>query len=334
MVSTEKEKLIPQLPKAVVPMFIELESRQSLGASRNIRQINDLLCTIADQWDSPSVQGLIDCLHITGDYFIETRGCNTPAVSNALHMVLMDLNHDTASSITKVQDLIASRRKQYNDRSVQNTNNIGTFGANLCADSRALLIFDYSSSVMAILKKLADRGLYKRLIVTEGRDLVGGPPIVHEATDLGHSVEFVLDMAFHHFLGEVDAVLVGAETIFANGDCWNTVGSYPIAVLSHQLHVPYYIATELIKIDASSFQGICKPMKLVDYSDLFGYPSGYKHPELIKVSAPNLDNIPKSLITGYITEKGILPSEMIWSETFHFLESIGVAPLPNQTRDI
>lgn len=326
MTIIDKEKLISQFPDTVVPMFIELESRQSLGASRNIRQINDLLCAIADHWKA-SVPDLISCLLATGEYFIETRGCNTPAVSNALRMVLLNLDKDTSLTIPKIQKLMLDRKIQYNDRSIQNTEKIGTFGANLCVDTKALLVFDYSSSVMAILRKLAERGIHKHLIVTEGRDLVGGPPIVHEATDLGHTVEFVLDMAFHHFLGKVDAVLVGAETIFANGDCWNTVGSFPIAVLSNQLHVPFYIATELIKIDARSFQGIYRPMKPVDYSELFGYPAEFKHPELIKVSAPNLDIIPRSLITGYITEKGILLPELIWPETFHFLESIGVSPI-------
>ncbi len=317
---------LPMLPEAAQPIIAEIQG-QSLGASRHIRLINDLLCAIADYWGTASSQALIDCLLATGDYFIETRGRNTPAVGNAICMVLRGLSQETNLSIAQVRNLIHSRREEYNAESLRNVERIATYGANLFAGCKQILAFDYSSTMMAILKKLADRSLYKSLVVTEGRDLCGGPPIVKEATALGHTVHFVLDMAFHHYLGEVEAVLVGAETIFANGDCWNTVGSFPIAVVSQYYHVPFYVASELMKIDARSYQGIRKSMVLVDYSELFGYPDKFEHPEAVTVLAPNLDNVPASLINAYITERGVMPPESIWKEASLALESIGAAPM-------
>jgi len=323
----ESNTTLPVLPEAVHPILDELKIGQSLGASRYIRRINDLFCAIAEHWGTDRGQELIRCLLATGDYFIEIRGRNTPAVSNAIHLVLKGLGQYSSSNVAAIREFISTRRTEYNTQSIRNIDLIATYGANLFANRKAILAFDYSSTMMAILKKLADWGHHKYLIVTEGRDMVGGQPIVQEATDFGHTVNFVLDMAFHHFLPEVDAVLAGAETLFANGDCWNTVGSLPIAVVSNYYNVPFYVTTELIKIDARSFQGIRKPIKPVDYSDLFDYPASFKHPELVSVSAPNLDNVPGNLISGYITERGVLLPANIYAETLNFLGSIGVMPL-------
>ncbi len=326
MKDTGKLTALPVLPLPIKPILDEI-LRQSLGASLHIRRINDLFCAIANYWETSSSYELIACLLATGDFFIETRGRNTPAVSNAIQMILRDLSRETSCSVTELRDLLNSRREKYNANSLRNVERIATYGANLLADYNQILAFDYSSTMMAILKKLADQGLYKHLVVTEGRDLCGGLPIVKEATSMGHTVHFVLDMAFHHYLGESDGVLIGAETIFANGNCWNTVGSFPIAVLSQYYHVPFYVATELMKIDARSYQGIHKPMVQIDYSEVFGYPSKFEHPELVTVSAPNLDNVPASLISCYITERGVMPPENIWGEALLTLEAIGAVPL-------
>lgn len=197
----------------------ELNIRQSLGASRYIRRINDLFRAIADRWETSSGQELVNCLLATADYLIATCGINTTAVSNAIHLILTNISLRSSSNVAEVREFISTRRLANNTSSIQNIDLIATYGANLLGNSKANVAFDYSSTMMAIPKKLADRGNDKHLVVTEGRDMVGGPTLVQEATDYGHSVEFILDMAFHHFLPNVDAVLIGAETIFANGDC-------------------------------------------------------------------------------------------------------------------
>lgn len=97
------------------------------------------------------------------------------------------------------------------------------------------------------------------------------------------------------------------------------MGSFPIAVACGYYKVPPYVSTELIKIDTRSFQGIKKPMKQVDYSAVFDYRGSFKHRELVSVTAPNLDNVPAALISGYITERGVIPPANIYGEARSFL---------------
>lgn len=302
----------------------QLLSGEFLGASRNIRQINDLFVAIATDWGNDSGQRLIETLLATGDYLSATRGRNTPAIANAIRIVLKDLLQEIEATPEQIRTLIEARRTEYNALSIRNAELIAEYGANLLAACEVVLAFDYSSSMSAILKKLGEWGRKIRLIVPESRSLDGGRPIVNEATASGHSVVFIVDMAFSHFLHQAEAVLIGAETIFANGDCWNTIGSYPIAVLAQQHHIPFYVPTEFIKIDTRSFTGQQKTIQPHNYAAILNYPTSLQHPDLVSVIAPDLDKVPANLITAYITPQGVMPPGQIWNETRQFLESNGI----------
>lgn len=323
MQPADKEPALPQLPNDAHLLLVKITGGESLGASRNIRQINDLFETIAEQSPTSTPESLIATLIETGDYLIATRGRNTPAIANAIQLMLKGLENESPASVADVRQLVAQRREEYNTESLRNRKLLAEYGANLLANSETILAYDYSSTMMAILEELADRGRQVHLIVPESRSLDGGRPISNEATDIGHTASFIIDAAFHHFLHKVDAVLIGAETIFADGDCWNTVGSYPIAVLAKKYQVPYYVATELIKIAPQSFTGRRRGMQPFDYASILNYPDGASNSEAVSVVAPDLDNVPGSLITSYVTQRGILLPEHIRGESKRFLDSIG-----------
>jgi len=315
----------PILPEAAQRMVAELLSGKYLGASRNIRQINDLLVCIAREWNTDSGKDLAAALCATGDYLIATRGRNTPAICNAIRLILHGIDPTTAGDVDEIRQLLETRQADLNSISLRNAELIADYGANFLAQCNVIMAFDYSSSQLAILRRLAERGSHKHIIVPESRALDGGRPIVREATACGHQVTYVVDLAFGHFLPQCDAVLIGAETITADGACWNTIGSYPIAMLAHVHQVPLYVATELIKIDPDSFAGIRRAIKCCDYSDLLKYPGSFERTELISVTAPDLEIVPANLITSYITPLGVMLPSHLRSEAQHFLESIGVS---------
>ncbi len=301
---------LPLLPPAAQAIVDEMESGKTLGASRNTRQINDLLCNIAKNWVGESGSELAFLIRQVGDYFIGTRGKNTPVIGNALRVVLHGLDPD--DSVNRLREFIYAKRASYNEKSLENLRRMGIYGANLLADCKTLMPFDYSSTMLTILKTLADRGLHKELYVLESRALDGGRPIAREAVAWGHRIVFTVDMALWDCLTHSDAVLIGAESFQADGTVWNTIGSLPIAMLGSSLRVPYYVATELLKVDTRSFAGVRKPISPHDYCNVLGYPDTFVHPDSVSVMAPDLDAVPASLIGAYITEQGVLPPSEIY----------------------
>jgi ribose 1,5-bisphosphate isomerase len=305
---------LPALPEAVQPYLDELASGP-IGASRTIRVMNDMLCAVADGW-SGSGDELLRLLTETASHYVATRGMNTPAIGNALVPLVSGLERlaDEEPDVPAIRGWIDARRTAYNEESLRNVELMADHGARLFAGMKTILAFDYSSTMLAILTRLGEDGTTKRLIVPESRCLDGGRPIAEQATAAGHEVAFVPDMAVGVFIQESEAVLIGAETIFANGDCWNTIGSYPLAELARIHGVPFYVATELIKIDRRSYDGFRPPVRPRDFGAVLGYPGGFSCPERITTVAPELDTTPASLITGYITPVGILRPEQIEAE--------------------
>ncbi|HBY93140.1 MAG: hypothetical protein M5U01_35265 [Ardenticatenaceae bacterium] len=136
----------PPLPESARPLLDRLFSGEFLGASRNMRQINDLFCAMADAWEG-SAEDLIKTLLATGDFLAVTRGRNTPAIGNAIRLVLNGLDEIASSRVADVRDFIHARREAYNARSLRNVARIAEYGASVLLGCETVLAYDYSRLV-------------------------------------------------------------------------------------------------------------------------------------------------------------------------------------------
>ena len=103
--------------------------------------------------------------------------------------------------------------------------------------------------------------------------------------------------------GEVDLVIVGADRIAGNGDVANKVGTYLKALAANVHGVPFYVAAPLSTIDFDCPEGAAIPIEERDAAELGEKVSRGDTP----VVNPAFDITPADLITGIITEQGILP---------------------------
>jgi methylthioribose-1-phosphate isomerase len=106
--------------------------------------------------------------------------------------------------------------------------------------------------------------------------------------------------------GDVQAVIVGADRIAANGDTANKVGTYPLAVLAHRHEVPFYVAAPLSTIDASIPDGGHIPIEERDAAEVTHFAGVRIAPPGVGVYAPAFDVTPAELVSAIITERGIL----------------------------
>jgi methylthioribose-1-phosphate isomerase len=106
----------------------------------------------------------------------------------------------------------------------------------------------------------------------------------------------------------VDAVIVGADRIACNGDAANKIGTYSVAVLAHAHGLPFYIAAPLSTIDPHINSGIEIPIEERDSDEVLLIHGQQIAAEGAKVLNPAFDVTPARLITGIITEKGVLYS--------------------------
>jgi methylthioribose-1-phosphate isomerase len=106
--------------------------------------------------------------------------------------------------------------------------------------------------------------------------------------------------------GEIDAVIVGADRIAANGDTANKIGTYTVAVLAHEHKIPFYVAAPLSTIDLDTAEGDTIPIEERDQREVSHLGSARLTPEGAKIRNPAFDVTPHRYITGIVTERGIL----------------------------
>ena len=106
--------------------------------------------------------------------------------------------------------------------------------------------------------------------------------------------------------GKIDAVVVGADRIAANGDVANKVGTYGVAVLCKEHKIPFYVAAPLSTIDRKLRTGAEIPIEERDPSEVTHVMGKRVAPEGVDVYNPAFDVTPARYVSAIITEKGVV----------------------------
>lgn len=140
----------------------------------------------------------------------------------------------------------------------------------------------------------------------------------------GVDVTLITDNMAAHAMKEkqISAVIVGADRIARNGDTANKIGTLGLAVLAKHFNIPFFVAAPLSTFDVSTRDGSDIPIEERDpleVKELNGVPIA---PPDVQVFNPAFDVTPHHLISGIITEKGIITSNYAEEIDALFAESI------------
>lgn len=106
--------------------------------------------------------------------------------------------------------------------------------------------------------------------------------------------------------GRVQLVITGADRIAANGDAANKIGTYNVAVLAARHGIPFYIAAPYSTFDLSLPTGEGIPIELREAEEITEGFGKRTAPQGVKTYSPAFDVTPADLITGIITDRGII----------------------------
>ncbi|MBS1801386.1 MAG: S-methyl-5-thioribose-1-phosphate isomerase [Acidobacteria bacterium] len=118
--------------------------------------------------------------------------------------------------------------------------------------------------------------------------------------------------------GEIQAVIVGADRIAANGDTANKIGTYSVAVLAKEHGIPFYVAAPLSTIDVNTPDGDAIPIEQRSATEVTHSNGKQMTPNGAAIQNPAFDATPAKYITAIITEHGVLraPYEQSIREMF------------------
>ena len=155
----------------------------------------------------------------------------------------------------------------------------------------------------------ADRPLH--VWVDETRPYLQGARLTTwELAQAGVAHTLIPDVAAGHLMarGEVDVILVGGDRVAANGDTANKIGTYPLAVLAARHGIPFYVVAPTSSIDLDTPDGSTIPIEERKAEEVLEFRGVRIAPPGTEVRNPAFDITPAELITGIVTEEGVVRS--------------------------
>jgi methylthioribose-1-phosphate isomerase len=166
---------------------------------------------------------------------------------------------------------------------------------------------DYGTA-LGVIRGARDAGKKIAVIADETRPFLQGLRLT--AWELAKDdipVTVITDNMAGHVMkgGKVDAVVVGADRIAANGDTANKIGTYMVAVLAREHGIPFYVAAPMTTLDFSLSTGEEIPIEERAASEVTHIREHQLGPAGVAVHNPAFDVTPNQLVTAIITDRGV-----------------------------
>lgn len=194
---------------------------------------------------------------------------------------------------------------------------IGSWGATLLPEGARVLTHcnagslatSYYGTALGVIYSAFSQGKIARVFADETRPVGQGARLTSwELAQVGVPVTLICDNMAASLMaqGKVDAVIVGADRICANGDAANKIGTYGLAVLAAHHHIPFYVAAPFSTVDFTLSEGSQIEIEQRNPEEVLARPIPG-----VDVYNPAFDVTPASLITAIITDEGIIkPSQL------------------------
>lgn len=206
---------------------------------------------------------------------------------------------------------------------------IGAHGAPLLKDCRGVLTHCNAGGLatstwgtaLAPLYHLHQQGMVPQVFADETRPLLQGARLTAwELSQAGIPVTVITDSMAGSLMraARVDAVIVGADRVAANGDVANKIGTYPLAVLARHHRIPFYVAIPSSTYDPSLAHGDLIPIEQRDRQEIACWGERTTVPDAATVINPAFDITPAELVTALISERGVLAAPREASLREHF----------------
>jgi methylthioribose-1-phosphate isomerase len=215
-----------------------------------------------------------------------------------------------------VREALLEEALAIQEEDLQACRRLGDLGAELLpADARvlthcnagALATAGYGTA-LGVIRSAARLGRLQRVYADETRPYLQGARLTAwELTRDGIPTTLIADNAAGHLIsrGEVDAVVVGADRIAANGDVANKIGTYTLAVLARERGIPFYVAAPVSTIDLRTPTGESIPIEERPAEEVTHHGGRLLAPLGVAVRNPAFDVTPHRFVTAIVCERGV-----------------------------
>ena len=221
-----------------------------------------------------------------------------------------------AAGPREIADALETEALRIHEEDVAANRRIGANGASLLSGPATILTHCNAGSLatggygtaLGVVRSMWDQGKLERVYVPETRPLLQGARLTAwELRQDAIPFTLVVDSAAGSLLrrGLIQAVVVGADRIAANGDVANKIGTYPLAVVAAANGVPFYVAAPTSTIDLGTPSGDEIPIEERDPEEVATLAGDRVAAEGAAAANPAFDVTPGRYVTAIVTERGV-----------------------------
>ncbi len=216
------------------------------------------------------------------------------------------------------EGLIAEAQRMY-DEDIAACEAMGAHGASLLPKSGGVLTHCNAGALatcgygtaLGVIRSAVAEGASLRVYADETRPFLQGARLTAwEMMHDGIPTTVLCDNMAATLMrqGKIQAVIVGADRIAANGDVANKVGTYGVAILAKEHGIPFYVAAPWSTIDTATATGDQIEIEQRPAREVTHHAGTQLTPHQVDVENPAFDVTPARYVTAIITERGVLES--------------------------
>jgi len=223
----------------------------------------------------------------------------------------------SGATLSQIQDKLLTEAHAMYDEDIAACRTLGAFGAALLPDECSVLTHCNAGALatcgygtaLGVIRAAVEQGKRIHVFADETRPFLQGARLTAwELMADGIPTTVICDNMAASLMqaGRIQAVVVGADRIAANGDFANKIGTYNVAILAREHGIPFYVAAPWSTIDLATETGAAIPIEERPAIEVTHHGGKQLTPHGVGICNPAFDVTPAKYVTAIVTERGVL----------------------------
>ena len=252
-----------------------------------------VLITASLREEADSVDMLHEKLWSIGVKLASTRP-SMASLANKIGYLFNEL--DKVSELKAYRSKVSEVGTEIINSSRTNKKRIAEHLKSVASEAKSVFTYSYSGTVVDVIRENG----YKNIVVTESRPMMEGKRLAQELGEEGYKVLLVVDGAAGMYVTAADICLIGEDSVQFNGSAVNKVGSKLLGYAARDQGVPFYVLCDTSKFNVLNYLGASIQLEAKT-------PDEVSEPlRNVTIKNPYFEVVPPELITGVITEEGLM----------------------------
>lgn len=283
-----------------------IASMETRGAAAIARAATEALATQAADSDADTPEDFCRNLRTAARQLVDTRP-TAVSLPNAVRYVFERTDGET---VAELRQSVQAGAEDFQAQLETAQDDLGGIGANRLRDGDTVLTHCHSTDALACLEAAREQGKALSAIVKETRPRKQGHITARRLRELDVPVTLIVDGAAGRYLDDADHVLVGADSITADGSVVNKIGTRSLAISARERDTSIVVAAQTLKLDPATLSGHTVEIERRAETEVISDEARAEIGE-IDVANPAFDVTPPRYIDAIVTERGQFPPESI-----------------------